>query len=171
VKGYRSADGAPTLSHLHTGQYASLLYFVAASAHADLQDDDLATRCYALNKQLNALDVYFEVALPEVFFWEHPVGTVLGRASYGTRFAVYQRCTVGGNIDLEYPVIGTDVTMFGGSSIIGRSEIGPNTMISTGAIVVNAIVPSNSLVFGISPDLVIKPRSDVERSLYFDTRA
>ena len=47
-----------------------------------LSKEDLASKAYCLNKALHAIDVFYEVELPEIFFLEHPLGTVLGRAKY-----------------------------------------------------------------------------------------
>jgi serine O-acetyltransferase len=55
------------------------------------------------------LDAFYEVELPDVFAFQHPVGTVLGRGRYGNYFFVYQRCSVGANVAGRYPTIGESV--------------------------------------------------------------
>ena len=127
----------------------------------------MATRAYALNKALHALDVPGAVGLPRVLCVQHPVGTVLGRAKYGNFLFVYQGCTVGGNLSLEYPTVGEGVVLYAGSAVIGRSRIGDNNWIGAGAIVKDQDVPKNSIVFGQSPHLIIKPtRRSVIRELF-----
>ena len=74
----------------------------------------------------------------------------------------YQGCTVGGTRDHEgnllYPVIGENVHMFSNSSILGNSHIGNNVDIGAGAIVKNQNVPNDCVVFGESPNLIIKKK-------------
>ena len=47
--------------------------------------------------------------------------------------------------------------MYGSSAVIGDSTIGANTSISDGAVVMEENVPADSIVFGRSPSLVVKP--------------
>jgi serine O-acetyltransferase len=127
----------------------------------------LASKVYALNKALHGIDVFYEVELPDIFLFQHPVGTVLGRATYRDYFCAYQRCSVGANLDDVYPTIGKGVVMYGGSSIIGASRIGDNCLFSLGATVIDAEVPSGSVVFGTSPALSLRStRRDVVRDIF-----
>ena len=43
---------------------------------------NLAAKVYALNKALHAIDVFYEVELPDLFCLQHPLGTMPGRARY-----------------------------------------------------------------------------------------
>jgi serine O-acetyltransferase len=153
---YFWADDQPFFNHLHTDQYAIFLYLLSNSLYRNGDHRELASKVYALNKALHALDVYFEVELPTVFAFQHPVGTVLGRGTYGERFYCYQRCSVGSSVDGAYPTIGTGVVMYGGSGIIGESRVGNNSLLSVNALVMDAEVPPGSVAFGSSPNLVIK---------------
>jgi serine O-acetyltransferase len=156
----RYVDGAgdTTFSHLHAGQYAAFLYYTANSAFSCLGDDDLATRLYLLNRMLFSIDVFYEVELPDVFYWEHPVGTVLGRARYGEYLTIYQHCTVGGNTRLEYPELGRGVTLFAGATVLGSSTIGDDVQVSAGSVVLDETILAGMSVFGRSPDLVVRAR-------------
>jgi serine O-acetyltransferase len=89
--------------------------------------------------------------------FQHPVGTVLGRAEYSDYLLVYQRCSVGANLTNTYPIIGPGVVMFGGSAVIGACRIEGNCWLSTGSLVMDAHIPDSSVVFGRSPALVVKP--------------
>lgn len=143
--------------HLHTDQYAMFLYFVGRALFLRKDDPALAAKLYALNKALHSIDAFYEVALPDVFLFSHPLGTVLGRARYSDYFVVYQHCTVGSNLDGTYPTLGEGVAMYGGSAVIGDCTIGANTALSYGTVVMEENVPANSVVFGRSPSLVVKP--------------
>ena len=83
-----------TIDVHHTGQYAILLCYLARVAF-EAGDRETADRVYALNKALHGFDIFYEVELPNVFFMEHPVGTVLGRAKYSDRLFLGQNVTVG----------------------------------------------------------------------------
>jgi serine O-acetyltransferase len=143
--------------HLHTDQYAMFLYFVGRALFLRKDDPALTAKVYALNKALHSIDAFYEVELPDVFLFSHPLGTILGRARYSNYFVVYQHCTVGSNLDGTYPTIGEGVEMYGGSAIIGDCTVGGNTALSFGTVVMDENVPANSVVFGRSPALILKP--------------
>ena len=111
---------------------------------------------------MNGIDLFYAIELPNHFGAEHPVGTVMGRAKYGDGFFFFQGCTVGGTKDKEgnilYPIIGENVRMYANSSILGKCRIGCNVQVGAGTIVKNQDVPDDSIVFGQSPNLIIKMR-------------
>jgi serine O-acetyltransferase len=144
-------------SHLHTDQYAAFLYFLGNSIYRNGGNLAIAAKVYALNKALHAVDVLYEVQLPELFLFEHPLGTVLGRATYANYFVVYQHCTVGSNLAGVYPTLGEGVVMYAGSAIIGRCTVGANCWVSAGTRVMDTDLPSNTIAFGQAPHPVIKP--------------
>lgn len=106
---------------------------------------------------MNACDLYYEIALPDIFMLDHPVGSVMGRATYGNYFSFGQNCSVGNNKGI-FPAIGEYVKMSANSMILGNSNIGDNVTIAAGACVKDQDIPQNSLVFGSSPNLIIKPK-------------
>lgn len=138
----------------------TFLYTLANELYRNGISSTLSDKLYYLNKTMNGLDMFYAIELPEVWSAEHPVGSVLGRAKYGDGFFFYQGCTIGGNRGkdgiLYYPVIGTNVTMYANSSIIGKCNIGDNVIFGAGALVKDTDIPSNSIVFGQSPNLIIK---------------
>lgn len=122
-----------------------------------------ADQVYYLNKILHAIDWFYAVDLPIHFLCEHPIGSVLGRASYGDYFLIYQGTTVGGSIKNDvvyYPVFDDNVILFANSSVLGKSHVGSNVIISAGTKIVNQIIPPNTLVFGESPNLVVKQKDE-----------
>ncbi len=152
LKGYFDA-GHARFSHRHSDQYAVFLYYLANSTFREKPGHPIAEKAYALNKALHALDAFYEVALPDVFAVQHPVGTVLGRATYSDFFICYHNCTVGANLDNDYPSFGRGVVMYSGSRVIGRTSVGDNTLVSTGAIVIDGgSLEPNSVVHGIYPN-------------------
>lgn len=154
---YYSKDGEVFFSIYHSGQYCIFLYFISRQVFIDYPEErGLADKLYLLNKALNGLDLYYEVVMPKVFNLDHPVGSVMGRASYGENFSFSQQCTVGNNQGI-FPVIGDNVQMLSGSKILGKCNIGNNVTISANSYIKDEDIPSDSLVFGSSPSLIIKP--------------
>lgn len=139
----------------HTDQYAMFLYFLSNTIYKKFNNTLLATKVYYLNKILHSIDVYFEVELPSIFMFSHPLGSILGRAKYNNYLIVYQHCTVGSNKGI-YPTLGKGVVLYAGASILGQSNVGENSCISANALVKDQDVPPNSIVFGTSPFLVFK---------------
>lgn len=140
----------------HSGQYLIYLYFYSnVFSSIGITGNKLKDKIYYLNKILHSVDIYAEVKLPSVFFFEHPLGLVLGRAIYGNNFFAMQGCTVGGNKG-KYPIIGENVKMFSNSKIIGNSIIGDNVWLSANSYIKDEDIPNQSIVFGSSPNLIIK---------------
>ena len=124
----------------------------------------MSDKLYALNKAMASVDLFYQVELPDIFTFDHPLGSVMGRASYSDYFTFSQGCTVGNNRGI-YPRFGQSVFMLSDSKVIGDCEIGSNVIIGAPAYVKDVDIPSNSLVFGQSPNLVIKEnRADAVRS-------
>lgn len=139
----------------HSCQYAIFLYFYSRLIVEHTSELLLADKIYYLNKMLNSCDLYHQINLPAFWGCEHPIGSIMGRAKYGEGFYFYQCCTVGGNHN-AYPVIGENVCMFSHSQIIGNSHIGSNVKIGAGCLIKDQDIPSDSMVFGQSPHLIIK---------------
>ncbi|MCK5354870.1 MAG: hypothetical protein KAJ63_07095 [Methyloprofundus sp.] len=153
---YYKKNGEVYFSPFHSGQYSIFLYFLSNSIYRLFPESIvLADKIYYLNKALNGLDLFYAVEMPKVFFLDHPVGSVIGRAVLGEFFSFSQNCTVGNNHGV-YPEIGERVTMLSGSKVIGNSKIGNNVIISANSYLKDVDIPGNSIVFGQSPDLVIK---------------
>ena len=152
LKGF-TANGEARFSHWHCDQYAIFLYYLANTAFREKPGHPIADKAYALNKALHALDAFYEVELPDVFAVQHPVGTVLGRANYSDYFICYHNCTVGANLENDYPSFGRGIVMYGGSRIIGKTAVGDNSFVSTGAIVIDGgTLAADSVLHGIYPN-------------------
>jgi serine O-acetyltransferase len=155
---YYSRNGETYFNPFHSGQYTVFLYYFSNTIFKKTKDQiRLADKVYYLNKVMNSCDLFYEIELPEYFSLDQPVGTVLGRAKYGNFFKFTQNCTVGNNKNI-YPTIGNNVTMTANSMVFGGSKIGDNVIIGVGAVVKDEDVPDNSVVFGQSPNLIIKKR-------------
>ena len=55
---------------------------------------DLCDKIYGISKSFSSADIYYEVKMPEIWFFDHPQGSVMGRAEYSNFFSFGQGCTV-----------------------------------------------------------------------------
>jgi serine O-acetyltransferase len=159
---YYQKEEQPYFSPYISTQYLIFLYYFSNTIYKEEPNQrELCDKLYYLNKIFNSVDIFYAVELPDFFMCEHPVGTVMGRGTYGQGFMFYQNCVVGGflkpDTTIIYPNIGLNVKMFAGTMIIGDCTIGDNVNIGAGALIKNQNIPNNSNVFGSSPNLIIKP--------------
>lgn len=154
---YRNESGKVFFSPYHSGQYSIFLYYLANSIHQSGNNKALASKVYYLNKIMHSVDWYYEIDLPEYWGVEHPLASVLGRAKYSNGLFLYQGCTVGGN-NGKYPTLGENIILYSNVTVIGSTVIGDNVVISTGTIIKDETIPSNCMVFGQSPHLIIKQK-------------
>ena len=152
-KYYREA-GEARFDPLHGCQWAFFLYSLSREIYL-AECGSVCDKLYALCRALSGADLFYQAELPDIFTFDHPLGAVMGRASYANYFSFGQGCTVGNNHG-AYPVFGESVFMLSDSKVIGRSKIGDNVIIAANAFVKDEVVPSGSIVFGQSPDLTIK---------------
>lgn len=145
----------PFFNPYHSCQYTIFLYIYSRIVSENTHNFLLADKLYYLNKIMNNCDLFYQIKLPMHWGCEHPCGSIMGRAQYGEGFFFYQCCTVGGNHGY-YPIIGNNVWMFAHSQIIGKCNIGSNVKLGAGCLVKDQDIPANSLVFGQSPNLIIK---------------
>jgi serine O-acetyltransferase len=153
---------------LQSSQHTIFLYFLANTIFKQSGDTEAPTRLFLMNKAFNGIDLFYEIAMPEVFYIGHSVGIVLAKATYGNFLVLYQNATVGRQKD-QIPVIGDRVILYPGTSIAGRAVVEDDCVISQGVRVINKHVPKGSLVFaGEKPGaLSFRPRPDDLLSEYF----
>lgn len=158
-------DGeSAVFNHLHGDQYAMWLYLLSNELH---RQGGAATHCsklFLLNKALHGVDAFYEVALPDIFLLVHPLGTVLGRASYSDYFVAYQRCGVGSNHEV-YPTFGKHVTLRPGSAVLGTCTIGDHCQIATESLVLDRDLPDHTLYIG-NPKTATLRRQDAPFPLW-----
>ena len=153
---YYHRNGETYFNPFHAGQYTIFLYYYSREVFLE-GHSVLADKVYYLNKIMNSCDLFYEVELPDYFSLDHPQGTVMGRAQYSDGLSFGQYSTVGNNKGI-YPVIGKNCRMCMNTAIIGNCHVGDNVTIGAGTLVKDIDIPSNSLVFGQSPNLIIKQR-------------
>lgn len=104
--------------------------------HAYHQGDIKAA--HHLYKNLRAehsIELFYEIQLRSPTRFIHPLGTVLGRATYAPHLVIYQGVSVGSTVDRERPVFTGPCVLFPHSGVIGPVTVGANVWITTGTIV------------------------------------
>jgi serine O-acetyltransferase len=139
----------------NTIQYTTFLYYLSNKFYKAGKEEK-ASYVYYLNKIMHAVELFYAIELPKHFAMDHPLGSVMGRASYGDYFSFCHGCTVGANKNDTYPTIGNYVRMYSNSKVVGNCHIGDHVIISANAYVKDTDIPDNCVVFGQHPNIVIK---------------
>jgi serine O-acetyltransferase len=147
-------------NHLHGDQYAMFLYLLCNTAYKVGAPVGLSTKLFLLNKSLHGIDAFYEIELPSIFLFVHPLGTVLGRGCYSDYFLVYQRCGVGSNHDV-YPTLGRYTTLRPGSTVLGKCTLGRNNTLAAESLLIDRDLFDDSVYIGNPRDFVIRSNSDV----------
>ncbi|GHT01179.1 hypothetical protein AGMMS50276_28670 [Synergistales bacterium] len=155
---YVSDDGNVSFSHLHSDQYCQFLWFLSNSLWGLSQDKPLCDKLVMLNKALNGILVTYKCGLPDIFYLDHPIGTVLGNASYSDYLVVLQGVSVNSGSVIEgkqMPFIGESVFLSVGAKIIGDVRIGEMSSVGVDTVIYKTDVPSNHVVFRDSSRRII----------------
>lgn len=147
LRGY-SDNGEAVFSHLHSDQYSQYLYFLSNQFWHDGIDEDVSRKLIGLNRALAGVFISYKLDLPPHFLLGHPLGTILGNATYGDCLVVYQGVTVNSGKDGtgEYvPKIGKGCFFGTGSCVIGCESIGDRVSVGVNAVIYNRRLPDDSL--------------------------
>ena len=160
----RYKDGNMVFDPMYTGTWAIFLYKLSRLLF--LEGNNKEAECiYYLNKVLHSVDWFYQTELPLHFMAEHLLGSVLGRARYSDYLFVYQGTTIGGNRKgdaLYYPKVGENVVLYANATVLGNTLIGNNVIISAKTYIINENIPNNCIVFGHSPNIIIKEQSEMK---------
>lgn len=152
---------------LQSSQHTIFLYYLANTIWRRSGDTAAATRLFLMNKAFNGIDLFYEIAMPEVFYIGHSLGIVLAKATYGNYLVLYQNSTVGRHKD-QIPVIGDRVVLYPNTAVVGRTVVENDSVISQGASVINKRVPAGSMAFADKGgELAFRPRPDDLLKEYF----
>lgn len=144
---FKDDKGNTFFNHLNADQYSMFLYFLSNTLYKNNCDIELCTKIFQLNRYLHGIDVFYEVNLPDIFLFVHPLGTVLGRAIYSDYLLVYQGCNIGSNHDI-YPRFNKYVSLHPKSTVLGNANIGYNCKISAGSLLMDMDLENNSVYIG-----------------------
>lgn len=126
---------------------------------------ETAAHVYYLNRIMNSVNWFYEIALPEHFSCTHPIRSVLGRANYCDYLSIFQTVTIGANYKEGVPVhptLGDYVTLYANATVLGNSRIGYHVVISASTFIIDTDVPDCSVVFGNRAGLTIKRYTEEE---------
>ncbi|MCR4754335.1 MAG: hypothetical protein K5868_02275 [Lachnospiraceae bacterium] len=161
----RDESGEVFFSPYNTVEYGIFLYRLSNLVYKKGYERE-ATLVYYLNKIMHSYDWFYAIELPIYFWANHPVGSVLGRAKYGEYLYLNQGVTVGGNsfsgLTDIYPTLGNNVILCANATIVGDCSIGNNVIVSANTLIRKQDVPDDSLVFGESPNVIIKDINSTE---------
>lgn len=148
--GCSDEKGQTYLSHLYSTQYSQFLYFLSNSLWKISENKPICDKIVNLNKELNAIWYSYKAKLPDIFFFGHTVGTVLGLAEYSNFLVISQNVTINTGSrntgeDL-YPKIGEFCFLGAGAKIIGNERIGDRVSIGVDAVVYNQEVYDDQVV-------------------------
>lgn len=146
---YCDQKGQTFFSHLHADQYAQFLYFFSNSLWNISQNKTVCDKLLLLNRTLHSVFISYKGILPDVFFLGHPVGTILGNASYNDFLVVFQNVTVNTSMDdkgMSAPQLGKGLFLAAGAKIIGNKKVGERVSIGVDAVVYDKEIPDDSVV-------------------------
>lgn len=110
---------------------------------------------YGLYRELRrdfSVELFYEIEPPEHVRFIHPIGCVLGRATYGKYNVFYQCSGVGSDLDGNRPTLGDGVVLFPGARVLGRAKVGNNVFIQANVVVDGGDVPDNAVVYAKTPN-------------------
>ena len=142
-------------NHLNGDQYSMFLYLLSHQIWLTYSNENLASKIFLLNKMMFGVDAFYKITLPTHFLFIHPIGTVLGNATYGDYFVIYQNVTIGSKIDGVYPQLSGKNVIYSGASVIGGAKVGFGSTIGASALVVGNDVPENTTIVGHPGNLKI----------------
>lgn len=152
---------------LQSSQHTTFLYYLANTIWTRSGDTAAPTRLFLMNKALNGIDLFYEIAMPQVFYIGHSLGIVLAKATYGNHLVLYQGVTVGRHKD-QVPVIGERVVLYPGSAVVAGAVVEDDVVLSQGVRLIGKRAPAGMMAFaGAGGELTFRPRPDDLLEAYF----
>ncbi len=116
---------------------------------------------------MHGLDLFYSVAMPDIFMLVHPLGTILGNATYSDYLVVYQNVTVGA-VTTVYPKFGEGTILYSRAGVIGACESGNNVVFAANAFVIDQKIPKDTIVVGQYPAHRLVANREAVRARCFD---
>ena len=145
----------------YPGFHARVFHRVARALH--VRDVPLLPRgIMHLARFLTGVEIHPGATIGPRFFIDHGMGVVIGEtAEIGANVTLYQGVTLGGTSTRRvkrHPTLRDNVVVGAGAKVIGAVEIGENSRIGAGSVVVTN-VPPNATVVGV-PGHIVAFRDD-----------
>ncbi|MDD4169280.1 MAG: serine O-acetyltransferase [Desulfotomaculaceae bacterium] len=105
------------------------------------------------------IEIHPGAKIGQGLFIDHGSGVVIGEtAEIGDNVTIYQGVTLGGTgkeKEKRHPTIGNNVVISAGAKVLGSFNVGDNSRIGAGSVVLKA-VPANSTVVGVPGKIVAR---------------
>ncbi len=120
-----------------------------------------------ISRFFTGIEIHPEARIGRRFFIDHGMGVVIGATTIiGDDVLLYQGVTLGGTGNehgKRHPTLGNNIVVGSGAKVLGNIEIGSNSRIGAGSVVVDS-VPENSTVVGI-PGRIVKQKLLIQGQL------
>lgn len=152
---------------LYSGVHATLAYRVAHRMH-DSGFEYCSRFISQAAKALTGIEIHPGAEIGKELFIDHGSGVVIGEtAIIGDGCTLYQGVTLGGtgkDKGKRHPTLGNNVMVGAGAKVLGPVNIGDNSKIAAGAVVLTDI-PANCTAVGIPARIVKKDNVKIEPDL------
>ncbi len=120
-----------------------------------------------ISRFLTGIEIHPAARIGRRFFIDHGMGVVIGATTIiGDDVLLYQGVTLGGTGNehgKRHPTLGNNIVVGSGAKILGNIEIGSNSRIGAGSVVVDN-VPEDSTVVGV-PGRIVKQKLLIQGQL------
>lgn len=146
---------------LYSGMHARLAHRLSHALHE--KGHTFTARAVSQGaKFLTGIEIHPAAKIGKGLVIDHGSGVVIGEtAEIGDNCTIYQGVTLGGtgkDVGKRHPTLGNNVMVGAGAKVLGPLEIGDNTKIAAGAVVLENI-PSDSTAVGI-PARVVRVKGE-----------
>lgn len=146
---YSNERGQTFFSHLHSDQYAQFLYYFMNSLWKRSQNRLICDKTMLLLRELNSIFMTYKCEMPDIFLFQHTVGTVIGNAQYSDYLLILQNVTINTGVEKERfgtLKLGKGVSLLPGAKIISDEPIGDRVNIGVDAVVYKTAIESDKSV-------------------------
>lgn len=142
---------------LYPGLHAMFAYRIANKLYKN--EHYFSARCISqIARGLTGIEIHPGATIGEGLFIDHGMGVVIGETTeIGNNCTLYQGVTLGGtgkDQGKRHPTLGDNVLVGAGARVLGPINVGANSKIASGAVVLRD-VPENSTAVG-SPARVVR---------------
>lgn len=120
-----------------------------------------------ISRFFTGIEIHPQARIGRRFFIDHGMGVVIGATTIiGDDVLLYQGVTLGGTGNehgKRHPTLGNNIVVGSGAKVLGNIEIGSNSRIGAGSVVVDS-VPENSTVVGI-PGRIVRQKLLIQGQL------
>ena len=171
IRVIRDRDPAATsnleVALLYSGLHALLAYRVSHQLYR--KKHFFAARLVSQGaRKMTGIEIHPGAKIGKGLFIDHGSGVVIGETTeIGDNCTIYQGVTLGGtgkHLGKRHPTLGDNVMVGAGAKVLGPVNVGSNTKIAAGAVVLKDI-PDNSTAVGIPARIVRQNNQRVEPDL------